>query len=133
MIVSGRSSFESTLRGFSLIEVILSLALVASAIVTFMALIPVGLKSSRDATDSIVMGHILEDAHERLEGHILKDGTPDSAPFYYDNEGVFVAPVDSKGESPGGGSGKTDPEELSEDASLLTRVYRVDLRLGPSP
>ena len=129
MSVIGRSSFPSRREGFSLIEVILALALVASAIVTFMALVPVGLRSSQDATDSIVMGHILEDAHERLEGEKLKDGSLETGPFYYDSEGVFVVPVDSEVVSPGGGNDDTEEARTEKRDGRERRVYRVDIEL----
>jgi|GEM_PF-851876 len=127
-------------NGFSFIEVMLSLTLVASALVTLMALVPVGLETSRNATNSVIMGHILEDAHERLEGHALKDGALDFDPFFYDDEGIFVAPADPGKGSAGGGGSKI---EIIEDgieihgggggdhksARQLRRLYRVDIRL----
>jgi len=113
---------RSQIKGFSFIEVLLSLALVASALVTLMALVPMGLKASRDATNSVIIGHILEDAHERLEGLPLKDGPLDSEPFYYDNEGVFIIPAKP-----------TEANTEGATANLLDRLerrlYRVDIRL----
>jgi len=105
-------------KGFSFIEVLLSLVLVASALVTLMALVPASLKASRNATNSIIMAHIFEDAHERLEGHALKDGILDSKPFFYDDEGIFIAPVkpDKRGSK-------------NEVARRERRLYRVDIRL----
>lgn len=101
-------------KGFSFIEVLLSLTLVASALVTIMALIPAGLKASRNATNSVIMAHILEDAHERLEGHTLTDGPLESEPFYYDEEGIFLTPIE---------------DALSQSSRLARRLYRVDIRL----
>lgn len=102
-------------EGYSLVEVMLAMALIASAMVTLMALIPVGLKSSRDATNSIIMGHIVEDAHERLEGKSLIPGQVDGTPFYYDDEGVFIADSEDR---------KNLPEETK-----LRLLYKVDINL----
>ncbi len=101
-------------KGFSFIEVLLSLTLVASALITIMALIPAGLKASRRATDSAIIAHILEDAHEQLEGQMLVDGDLASGPIYYDLEGVFLAP------------GKN---EKIQNMRQERRLYRVDIRL----
>ena len=103
-------------RGFSVVEVMLALMIVAFALLTLMELLPVGLQSSRDATTSATIGHILEDAHERLEGHALEDGVPDSCPLYYDEEGIFL------------------PYLLEKDFGIKKdqsrpAVYRVDVRL----
>lgn len=81
----------SRTAGFSFIEVVLALALVASGLVTLMALVPVGLKASHQAQRRTITGHILEDVHERLEGNPLREGPLESGPLFYDEEGVFVA------------------------------------------
>ena len=118
-------------KGFSFIEVLLSLALVATAMVTLMALVPIGLKASRDATNSIIMGHILEDAHERMEGHVLIDGALNSKPFFYDDEGIYIAPVLPTKEDHASRIDKLTSESRAIRTSkrLSRRLYRVDIRL----
>jgi len=98
-------------EGFSFIEVMLALIIVALALLTFLELLPVGLDSSRNATTSTTVAHILEDAHERLEGHALKNGPIDSGPFFYDEEGIFLATA------------------LDNYTGHRSRGYRVDIRL----
>jgi len=125
--------------GFSFIEVLLSLALVASSLVTLMALVPMGLKASRNATNSVIMAHILEDAHERLEGHLLVDGDIDSEPFFYDNEGIFLAPFAEKNGNSNNDNNKIAIAEQNKEnatsgsngqnARIQRRLYRVDIRL----
>ena len=118
-------------KGFSFVEVLLSLALVASALITLMALVPMGLKASRDATNSIIMGHILEDAHERMEGHPLIDGSLNSKPFFYDDEGIYVAPVLPTKDDHASQTDKLTSESraVGNSKRLSRRLYRVDIRL----
>ena len=141
-MISARHQTKSDSAGFSLIEVMLALVLVASAAVTLMMLVPAGLRSSRDATDSIIMGHIIEDAHERIEGRALKDGSLDSEPLFYDREGIFVTPDDvelvtrlrGKKEKIALEDKEQNKENIGrgadgENTGAQRRLYRVDFRL----
>jgi uncharacterized protein (TIGR02598 family) len=100
----------STTAGFSFVEVVLALALVAGSLVTLMALVPVGLKASREANRRTITGHILEDVHERLEGNPLRDGPLETGPIYYDDEGVFV-------------------DEGAAPDRINRRMFRIDVRI----
>ncbi len=103
---------------FTLIEVTIALAIVATGIIAIVGMIPVGLKASRQAAEHTLTAIILEDVHDRLEGHVLRigplietsDGRPGS-PFYYDKQGVYISPED-------------DTEE-----DLFRRNYRADIEI----
>lgn len=98
--------------GFSFTEVVLSLGLVASALVTLAAMVPIGQKAAREARLRTVVGHLFEDVRERLEGFPLKDGPVSEEAMYFDNDGGHI-PEDAP------------PERLER------RYFRVEVRLDP--
>lgn len=106
--------------GFSLIEVTLAMAIIASVMISLMLVMGMASDAGSRATRLTTIGHILTDVHQRMEGAPLQNGPVQSSyswdgAFYYDVEGVFV------------------PHDAPEDR-LLRRTYRVDVELStPDP
>ena len=81
--------------GFSLVEVTLAIGIIAVALVAIMALIPVGLNSSRDAIDATRSSLIGQDVQTRVKSSVTSAtflGSSDVKlpPWFYDRDGVFV-------------------------------------------
>ena len=101
-----------TLRaGFTLVEIVLALAVIATAFVAVLGLLPAGLEASRQATDSTVVGTILADLDQRLQGQPLKSGSASFSPAYFDERGAFI-PANA------------------EPADLARRLYRAEVKIG---
>ena len=105
-------------RGFSLIEVTLAMALIASVVTSLMLIMGMASEAANRATKMTTVGHILTDVHQRIEGKPLENGpvmdkgqTVEDAAFFYDVEGVYVG-IDA-------------PEDR-----ILSRTYRVEVDLA---
>lgn len=96
-------------RGFTLIETSLAIALAAILVTAGFAMLPHANKAAQDAGDYTVLGLVMEDVRDRIEGQALVEGVPEISPLYYDLDGRPIDP---------------DQEERSQD-----RHYRVDLEL----
>lgn len=97
--------------GFTLTEIVLALAIIASAFIAVLGLLPAGLNQSRLASDSTVIATVLEDVHNRLQGQALQTGKPTFSPAFFDDHGVFVP--------------------ASDDAAVLARrFYRADVKIS---
>jgi uncharacterized protein (TIGR02598 family) len=96
---------------FTLTEIVIALAVIATAFVGILGLLPAGLDASRQAVNSTVVGVILEDVHNRLQNRPLKTGAVDFSPAFFDDHGVFIRP-------------DADPAEQAR------RLYRVDVQVG---
>jgi len=59
---------------FTLPEIVLSLAIIATVFVALLGTIPAGLSASRGAIDSTVVGLVIEDAQNELKGQPLTEG-----------------------------------------------------------
>ena len=103
-------STQST-TGFTLIEVALALAIVATVFVALLGLLPAGLNASRDAANSTVVSVILESLHNRLQNQTLRPGYADFSPAYFDIHGAFI-PSDA------------------DEKDRARRIYRADVRIG---
>ena len=119
----------SRILAFSLVEITVALAIIATGLIAVVGLIPVGLEASRQSAEHTVTAIILEDVHNRLQGHPLKTGPLETfrdipglvrpgSPFFYDDLGVYLP-----GETRGGAA--ITPEER------LRRNYRADVRIVP--
>ena len=97
-------------RGFSLIEIVITVGILATVVISLVGILPVGIRSAEDAANRTVLAVILEDVHNRLEGEFMEPGEVASSPFFYDRQGLFI---DSESD-----------EELKGN-----RLYRVDARL----
>ncbi|MFT5470053.1 MAG: prepilin-type N-terminal cleavage/methylation domain-containing protein, partial [Verrucomicrobiales bacterium] len=81
---------KSGSAGFSLVEISLALAVIASVLVSLMLVMGMASAAASKATRLTTIGHIFTDAHQRMEGSPLRDGQLKGSPYYYDVDGVFV-------------------------------------------
>jgi uncharacterized protein (TIGR02598 family) len=79
---------------FSLVEVTFAIGIIAVALVGILALVPVGLNSSRDAMDATHIGLIAQDVQTRIKSSVTSATFAGAditlSPWYYDRDGVFV-------------------------------------------
>jgi uncharacterized protein (TIGR02598 family) len=80
--------------GFTLVEIVLSLAIIAVLFVGLIGLLPAGLSASRGAVDATVVGTVVEDVQNRLRGEHLLPGPASFSPAYYDEDGVYIPSPD---------------------------------------
>lgn len=99
-------------RGFSLIEITITLGIATIALVSILGMLPQALRLSRDSADRTAIGALLEDVHDRVEGQPLEAGTPEISPLFYDQQGKHV-----------------DPEAEVENPLVGGPFFRVDLSL----
>jgi uncharacterized protein (TIGR02598 family) len=95
---------------FSLVEIVITLAIISTVVVALIGILPAGMDSAREAANRTVLAAVLEDIHNRLEGNQLKEGMLEESPFFYDTQGVFI-PDTATG------------EEKAE------RIYRADIEI----
>jgi uncharacterized protein (TIGR02598 family) len=76
--------------GFTLTEIVLALAIVATAFIAVLGLLPAGLNQSRQAADSTVVAAIFEDLQNRLQGQKLQTGAASFSPAFFDDHGIFI-------------------------------------------
>ncbi|MFV1994073.1 MAG: prepilin-type N-terminal cleavage/methylation domain-containing protein [Verrucomicrobiales bacterium] len=76
--------------GFTLVEVVLALALLGTALVAVLGIIPVGLEASRSAELHTLRAHIMEDVRDRIRGRPLRAGELEGGPIFYNREGISV-------------------------------------------
>lgn len=86
--------------GFSIIEIVLAVAIIATAFVAVLGILPVGLNASRQAQDATVVANILDVLHHRLQGEPLPTATEAEAvvsfsPALFDVQGVYLSPESS--------------------------------------
>lgn len=97
--------------GFTLIEIVLAIAIIASAMIAILGLIPAGLNASRDAADSTVVAAVLEDLSNRLKGQPLRKGEVAISPSFYDVAGHLI---------------QTDAEDPTTFRDV---IYRADVEI----
>ncbi|MHA3774099.1 hypothetical protein ACXR0O_21430 [Verrucomicrobiota bacterium sgz303538] len=102
---------SSQTSAFTLTEIVLCLGIIATAMVALIGLLPVGVDSSREATNHTIVASILEDVHNRLEGEALKGDEASFSPAFYDEAGILI------------------PADASEE-DLARRLYRAEVRIG---
>ena len=82
--------------GFTLTEIVLALAIIATAMLAVIGLLPLGMDASRQAANHTIVATILEDLHNRLEGEKLQAGEVAFSPAFYSDAGTFIS-EDSEG------------------------------------
>lgn len=97
--------------GFTLTEIVLAIAIIATAMVAILGLLPAGSNAARDAADSTVVASVLEDINNRLKGHLLRVGVAPFSPAYFDAAGHFI---------------RADPQN---PGSLSNAIYRADVEI----
>lgn len=95
----------SDARGFSLVEVVISMGIAAVALVSIMGMLPYAMEASRDSADETAIATVLEDLHERLKGNSLEPGAPTDSPFFYDQQGMYSPARDTEAVSEAAGGG----------------------------
>ena len=77
---------------FTLIEVMIAVAVVTLGIVAVLGLIPVGLKSARDAADNTLSATIVQDVFSVIRAQPFNSlGAPNT--LYFDQNGTNMTPV----------------------------------------
>jgi len=74
--------------GFSLIEVVLALGIVAFALVAILGMIPIGLEAMRSSVEGTTSNLIMQDIRARVEGLPFK--AQDLPASYYDQQGMHA-------------------------------------------
>ncbi len=81
-------------RAFSLIEVVLSLGLIAFVLVAIFALIPVGLNAGRDSVDATRFSLMAQDIRSRVQAAanptVFLGPTEPALEYFYNRDGLFV-------------------------------------------
>jgi uncharacterized protein (TIGR02598 family) len=95
---------------FTLTEIVLALAIIATVFVAVLGLLPAGLDASRQAANSTVVSTVLENLHQRLQNQPLKKGPVPFSPAYFDDRGVFIPADDA--------------------TQVAKRLYRADVTIG---
>lgn len=84
-------------KGFTLAEVMIAMGIVASVMVALLGMIPLGVRSVREAANLTISGRIAQEVISNIQqsnwGEIVK--TFDGKAFKFDNEGFLIRP-DSK-------------------------------------
>jgi uncharacterized protein (TIGR02598 family) len=99
---------------FTLVEIVLVLAVIATALIALIGVLPVGMNASRQAADQTVVALIYEDVHNRLQSEKLVAGVASFSPAFFDDRGVFI-PTTS---NPSSGTPNTNA------------FYRADVSIG---
>lgn len=91
-----RTKKRSSWAGFTLVEVVLAVGVVAFAFVTTMSLLPIGLNVSRQAMDMTAVSHI----YQSLSAHTQQTdfsrlNTLAGEEYYFDAEGKATSPESS--------------------------------------
>lgn len=102
---------RSKTAAFTLVEIVLTLAIIATAFVAVLGLLPAGLEASRQAANATIVASILEDLHHRVQHQPLQSGVVAFSPAFYDDRGGFIAD-------------DTTPEEKAR------RYYRAEIRIS---
>ena len=69
-------------NGFSLVEVSVALGIVAFALIAILGLVPVGMKSARDAENDTRSSLIAQDAYNRIRAKMTINNDPSSPNFF---------------------------------------------------
>jgi len=86
-------------NAFSLVEVTLSLGIMAFALLAILALVPVGMKSGSEAIDATHASLIGQDTQNRIQGTVTNTTFTSAndlpSTWFYDHEGVFLGTTTS--------------------------------------
>jgi len=96
---------------FTLTEIVLALAIIATAFVAILGLLPAGLDASRQAANSTVIATVFAEVHQRLQNQPLVTGKLPFSPAFFDERGTFIPP---------------EADELAQ----ARRLYRADVEIG---
>jgi uncharacterized protein (TIGR02598 family) len=88
------ASPQTHLAAFSLVEVTLSVAIIATGLLGIIGILPVGLDASKRAVDSTIVANILDSVQHRLQGQPIEDTaghTIFTDPLFFDAQGTAVS------------------------------------------
>jgi uncharacterized protein (TIGR02598 family) len=108
------SANARAIAAFTLVEIVLVLAVIATALIAIIGVLPVGLDAARQAANQTVIALIFEDVHNRLQSQPLTAGTASFSPLYFDDRGVLIQPA----------TGSTG------SLSYPNALYRADVTIG---
>jgi uncharacterized protein (TIGR02598 family) len=104
--------------GFTLAEVMIAMGIVASVMVALLGMIPLGVRSVREASNITICGRIAQEVISNIQqanwGAI--ESSFDKKTFYFDHEGFLMA---GAGGGNGGGSGRGRDTTPSYEARIL--------------
>jgi uncharacterized protein (TIGR02598 family) len=108
-------NITSRYAAFSLVEIAITLAIIATVLVAALALLSLGFQSARLSTLSTTTGIILEDVHQRLGGMPIGESSQSLSygPYFYDRNALFI----------------TDDTPGSD--ALARRLYRAEISILP--
>ncbi|MGA2605635.1 MAG: Verru_Chthon cassette protein B [Verrucomicrobiia bacterium] len=88
--VYGVNLLSSRKKGFSLVEIVIALAVVSIGLIAVVGLIPQGLQASRDAADNTLAATIVQDTFNEFRAQELVAWNPFAGTqnFYYDAAGT---------------------------------------------
>jgi uncharacterized protein (TIGR02598 family) len=126
---------RNSFRGFSLIEVVIALGVISFAMVGLMGLIPVGLKTSREAIDTTIQAQMAQMIRNQI---LLSEFTDLNAwkgkTLYFDDQGLSVESADS---STRVFTAVVDIQDvkvpITSMAESVARVVRVDITNNAAP
>jgi uncharacterized protein (TIGR02598 family) len=83
--------------GFTLVEIMIALGVIALGLIAVVGLIPQGLQASRDAADNTMAATIVQDTFSTLRQQALVTFPPSipAQPLYYDEAGTNQVPKTS--------------------------------------
>lgn len=96
--------------GYTLTEVLLAVGLVAITVTGLLASLEQGLSATRKAENKTLLGTMLRDVRDRIEGQPLIEGVPRISPLFYNEDGRFIP-------------------EGADDGPRSEKFYRVDLEI----
>jgi uncharacterized protein (TIGR02598 family) len=129
----GRSSAFIRIHAFSLVEVVLAIGVIAFALLAVVGLIPLGIQSSKDATDDTRATAIAQDVFNRTQSQLdayvvnlasttgvgaLPASIQTGLTFYYDNDGRFLNT-----------SSPTAP--ITNYSTIANAIYQAQVSYGP--
>ena len=96
------SKIRSASHGFTLAEVMIAMGIVASVMVALLGMIPLGVRSVREATNLTISGRIAQEVISNVQQANWIDVLTnyDKKVFLFDNEGFLIRGAQAKGSSP---------------------------------
>ncbi len=82
-------------NAFTLAEILITIGIIATVVISLLALLPAGMEASNNAAHKTVTAVILEDLHDRLEAEqttLIEGEVGDGTKFFYDSQGVYIPP-----------------------------------------
>jgi uncharacterized protein (TIGR02598 family) len=126
-------------RGFSLVEITLTLGIIATAVLGVMALIPIAVSASKEATEETTVSLVMENVRSHLRGIQVPLGSTTKffhGSYYFDQQGQLVHFEPAAGATTFGVPSATDLQAPAPSAGLEVVVtndaaMRADVTIIP--